>query len=57
MRDVFTDCKTLSKVEPMCLEVKLKEAKFIGCFQSLKSKKQRTANCSKQCTHKVFIRD
>ena len=28
MRDDFTCCKTLSKVEPICLEVKLKKAKF-----------------------------
>ena len=27
-RDNFTGCKTLSKVDPMYLEVKLKEAKF-----------------------------
>ena len=28
MRDDFTGCKTLSKIELMYLEVKLKEAKF-----------------------------
>ena len=40
MRDDFTGCKTLSKVEPMYLEVTLKEAKCDWCIYRLESKKQ-----------------
>ena len=43
-RDNFTGCKTLSKVEPMYLEVKLKEAKFNWRVQRLNITNQRTAD-------------
>ena len=42
--DCKTGCKTLSKIETLYLELKLKETKFNRSLWSLKSKKKRTSH-------------